>query len=128
MENFQLVGLKAFKRTENGLYFESWCQQGGSAMPITKEEVAKIAHLARLEFTPDELENFTLELSKILDYFEELKEVDTSKVLPTFHPFTKRTPFREDEVKEFEDIEALLRNAPELKEGAIVVPKVVKAP
>lgn len=97
-------------------------------MPISKDEVLKIAHLAKLEFTAEELENFTQELSKILDYFEELKEVDTSEIVPTFHPFTKKTPFREDEVREFEDLDALLRNAPELRDGAIVVPKVVKTP
>lgn len=97
-------------------------------MPISKDEVLKIAHLARLEFSSEELENFTQELSKILDYFQELREVDTSGVVPTFHPYKKMTPFREDEVREFEDLQALLQNAPELKEGAIIVPKVVKAP
>ncbi|MFN4132349.1 MAG: Asp-tRNA(Asn)/Glu-tRNA(Gln) amidotransferase subunit GatC [Caldimicrobium sp.] len=97
-------------------------------MSITREEVKKIAHLARLEFKEEELTNFTEELSKILNYFEELKKVDTAIVQPTFHPYKKETPFREDEVKVFENIEGLLKNAPELKESSIVVPKVVKAP
>lgn len=97
-------------------------------MGISIEEVKKIAHLARLEFSEEELLTYTEELSKILDYFNQLQEVDTSQVPPTFHPYKKKTPFREDEVKPFENIEGLLRNAPELKETAIVVPKVVKAP
>lgn len=97
-------------------------------MSITLDEVKKIAHLARLEFSEDEIKTYTKELSKILDYFKELQEVDTSSVSPTFHPYKKKTPFREDEVRPFENIDGLLRNAPELKESSIVVPKVVKAP
>ncbi|MFN3568474.1 MAG: Asp-tRNA(Asn)/Glu-tRNA(Gln) amidotransferase subunit GatC [Caldimicrobium sp.] len=97
-------------------------------MSITKEEVKKIAHLARLEFSEEELGSFSEELSKILNYFEELKLVDTSQIEPTFHPYKKKTPFREDEVKPFNNIEGLLENAPELKDTSIVVPKVVKAP
>lgn len=97
-------------------------------MSITQEEVQRISHLARLEFKEEELTHFTQELANILNYFEELKEVDTSKVQPTFHPYKKETPFREDEVKAFKNIEGLLKNAPELKETSIVVPKVVKAP
>lgn len=101
---------------------------GGEGMAITSEEVKKIAHLARLDFSEEELLPFTEELSNILNYFKELEEVDTSHISPTFHPLKKKTPYREDEVKPFEDIEILLKNAPEVKEGAIVVPKVIKAP
>ncbi|MGB9761217.1 MAG: Asp-tRNA(Asn)/Glu-tRNA(Gln) amidotransferase subunit GatC [Caldimicrobium sp.] len=97
-------------------------------MPITPDEVKKIAHLARLEFSEEELLAYTEELSKILDYFQELQEVDTSTIAPTFHPYKKKTPFREDEVETFENIEGLLKIAPELKDTLIVVPKVVKAP
>ncbi|MEZ0343666.1 MAG: Asp-tRNA(Asn)/Glu-tRNA(Gln) amidotransferase subunit GatC [Caldimicrobium sp.] len=97
-------------------------------MSITPDEVKKIAHLARLEFSEEEILAYTEELSKILDYFKELQEVDTSSVSPTFHPYKKKTPFREDEVRTFENLEGLFKNAPELKETSIVVPKVVKAP
>lgn len=97
-------------------------------MPLTLDEVKKIAHLARLEFSEEEILLYTQELSKILDYFQELQKVDTSSVSPTFHPLKKKTPFREDEVKEFYNRRGLLENAPELKETSIIVPKVVKAP
>jgi len=97
-------------------------------MGISLEEVLKIAHLARLEFEEEEAKRFQEELSKIMDYFKKLGEVDTSSVEPTFHAIKLETPMREDEVKEFKDIKALLDNAPELKDGAVVVPKVVKAP
>ncbi len=97
-------------------------------MSITKEEVKKIAHLARLDFDEEALTNFTEELSKILNYFEELKKLDTTGISPTFHPLKKNTPYRKDEVKPFDNIKGLLDNAPELKGTSIVVPKVVKTP
>jgi len=97
-------------------------------MSISLEEVFKIAHLARLEFTEEEAQKLTSELSKILDYFNKLQTLDTENVSPTFHAVKLKTPFREDEVKAFPDIDEILKNAPELKENMIVVPKVVKAP
>jgi len=97
-------------------------------MAISLDEVYKIAHLSRLEFDEEEAKVLSEELSKILDYFKKLGEVDTEGVEPTFHAIRVKTPFREDEVKPFENIDALLKNAPELKERSIVVPKVVKAP
>ncbi|MCS7150140.1 MAG: Asp-tRNA(Asn)/Glu-tRNA(Gln) amidotransferase subunit GatC [Caldimicrobium sp.] len=97
-------------------------------MSITLDEAKKIAHLARLEFEEKELTPLTEELSKILNYFKELQDLDTSEVKATFHPIRKNTPFREDEVKVFENIEGILKNSPSLKDTSIVVPKVVKVP
>jgi aspartyl-tRNA(Asn)/glutamyl-tRNA(Gln) amidotransferase subunit C len=97
-------------------------------MAISLEEVYKISHLCRLELSEEEAKVFTEELSKILDYFQKLQTLDTEKVKPTFHTLKIDTPFREDEVKEFPYIEDILKNAPQLHERMIVVPKVVKAP
>jgi len=55
-------------------------------MKIKKEQVWHIAHLARLGLSEKEIERFQKELSSILDYVELLKEIDVSKVKPTFHP------------------------------------------
>jgi len=65
---------------------------------------------------------------EFLDYFKKLQTLDTEKVNPTFHTLRIKTPFREDEIKEFPYIEDILKNAPQLFERMIVVPKVVKAP
>ncbi|PMP97293.1 MAG: Asp-tRNA(Asn)/Glu-tRNA(Gln) amidotransferase GatCAB subunit C, partial [Thermodesulfobacterium geofontis] len=92
------------------------------------EEVYKIAHLCRLEFTEEEAKVLTEELSKILDYFKKLQTLNTENVKPTFRALKIKTPFREDKVKEFPYIEDILKNAPQLCERMIVVPKVVKAP
>ncbi|HEA84241.1 MAG: Asp-tRNA(Asn)/Glu-tRNA(Gln) amidotransferase subunit GatC [Thermodesulfobacterium sp.] len=97
-------------------------------MAISLEEVYKIAHLCRLEFNEEEAKVLTEELSKILDYFKKLQTVNTENVAPTFHTLKVKTPFREDEVKEFPYIEDILKNAPQLYERMIIVPKVVKTP
>ncbi|QER41836.1 Asp-tRNA(Asn)/Glu-tRNA(Gln) amidotransferase subunit GatC [Thermodesulfobacterium sp. TA1] len=97
-------------------------------MPISLEEVLKIAHLCRLEFEEEEAKKFSEELSKILDYFKTLQTLDTKDVPPTFHAIKLPTPYREDKVKPFENIEGLLANAPKTKDNMIVVSKVVKAP
>ncbi len=95
-------------------------------MAISIEEVYKIAHLCRLELDEKEAQIFSNELSRILDYFKKLQLLDTEKIPPTFHALRIKTPFREDEPKEFPYIEDILKNAPQLYEKMILVPKVVK--
>lgn len=94
---------------------------------ISKEEVLKIANLARLEFTDEEIETFTYQLSSILDYIEKLNEVDTDGVEPTFYTFVTETPVREDEVVKSKGGEKLaLRESPSIHKKFFRVPKVIK--
>ncbi|NPA49524.1 MAG: Asp-tRNA(Asn)/Glu-tRNA(Gln) amidotransferase subunit GatC [Thermodesulfobacteria bacterium] len=95
-------------------------------MSITKEEVIHVAHLARLEFSEEELERFAEQLADILSYVEKLGELDTSNVEPTYHALKLTNVFREDEVKESLPTEEALANAPERENGFFVVPKVIK--
>ncbi len=95
-------------------------------MSITKEEVQHVAHLARLEFSEEELERFTEQLAQILSYVEKLNELDTSRVEPTYHALKLTNIFREDEVKESIPTEEALSNAPQRENGFFVVPKVIK--
>ena len=53
-------------------------------MSLTKEEVLKVAHLARLEFKEDEIEKFRGDLNNIIKFIEELQEVDTNGVEPMY--------------------------------------------
>lgn len=53
---------------------------------INKQDVQHIAKLARLGLTEDEIKKFQKDLSSVLDYFKSLKEIDVSKIEPTFHP------------------------------------------
>ena len=95
-------------------------------MSITKEEVLHVAHLARLEFSEEELERFAKQLGEILSYVEKLGELDTSEVEPTYHALKLKNVFREDEVRESIPTEEALANAPERENGFFVVPKVIK--
>lgn len=98
-------------------------------MPITRSEVLKIAQLAKLDFREDELETFTHQFQSILDYVEQLKQLDLEGIEPTSHVslgsgFAKHL-FREDEqIRSFSVAESLA-NAPDPGEGHFRVPKVL---
>ncbi len=94
---------------------------------ISKEEVKHIAKLARLGLTEKEIEKFQKELSSILDYFEKLKEVDTSKTDPTTHSVLLESIIRKDETKEM-DIEIrnkLIELSPDKKERFVKVKSIL---
>jgi aspartyl-tRNA(Asn)/glutamyl-tRNA(Gln) amidotransferase subunit C len=93
---------------------------------ITKETVASIAHLARLEFSDSEMEKFTGQLNDILGYMEKLNELDTSKVEATSHVGEVATPMRADVVHNSDVIKDLLeKDAPDAEDGFFRVPKVL---
>lgn len=94
-------------------------------MSVTKNDVKKIAELARLEFTEGEIENYTDEMNKILGYMEKLNELDTENVEPLSHPIENTNIFREDIVKESTDREEALKNAPNATSEHFKVPKVI---
>lgn len=90
---------------------------------ITKKEVEHIAKLARLSLTKKEKERFQEELSEVLEYIGQLKEVDISGVEPTSHSVFVENMTREDEPKSVspELKRNLIEAAPEKKEGHIKV-------
>ncbi len=95
-------------------------------MKISKEEVVKVAELARLEFTDEELDRFTEQLGNILAYIQKLAELDTTGVEPTSHALDIATPLRDDRVVEWLTQEEALANAPEKEDGFFVVPQVIE--
>ncbi len=95
-------------------------------MKITRREVEHIAHLARLEFTGQELESFTGQLNNILDYFDKLLEVETASVKPTSHAVKVANVFREDQAAPSVPREAGLANAPDPEKGMFRVPKIIE--
>lgn len=95
-------------------------------MKISKEDVLKVAELARLEFGEAELEKFMEQLGDILTYIEKLNELDTDGVEPTSHVLDIATPLREDEVQDWLTPEEALQNAPEREEDFFVVPQVIE--
>ncbi|MDI9613728.1 MAG: Asp-tRNA(Asn)/Glu-tRNA(Gln) amidotransferase subunit GatC [Acidobacteriota bacterium] len=98
-------------------------------MPITRDEVLKIADLARLRFSEEELDGFTAQFQDILDYIERLRQVDVEGVEPTIHVSLPADGaplmFREDEPRESLPVEEALGNAPDAAAGHFRVPKVL---
>ena len=91
-------------------------------MKIDRQEVERIATLAHLEFDHDGLDRMAIELSKILEYIDQLNEVVVS-ASSVAQPLS--TPLREDEVQPSISIDAVQGNAPAFQHGFFVVPKVI---
>ena len=92
---------------------------------IDREQVHKVAHLARLELTEEEEEQFTTQLSSILDYFEQLSELDVSDVPPTTRAIDVSNVTRADELQPYSDRQAILDSAPDQESDCFKVPKIL---
>ncbi|TCD06235.1 Asp-tRNA(Asn)/Glu-tRNA(Gln) amidotransferase subunit GatC [Erythrobacteraceae bacterium CFH 75059] len=100
-------------------------------MSVTSEEVARVARLARVRMSEDELARLAPELSKILDWVEQLSRVDTSAVEPMTAVIPNRLRLREDVVDADPDTgggrrDDVLANAPAAEHGFFGVPKVIE--
>ena len=93
---------------------------------LKREDVQRIAELARLELTADELELFTRQLGDILTYVEQIRALDTSGVPPTSQVLNRPVD-RDDEPRPTLSREALMRNAPDAapEAGLFKVPRVI---
>lgn len=97
-------------------------------MPIIdREQVRKVANLARLEMTAEEEEQMTAQLSSILEYFQQLSELDTTDVPPTTRAIDVSNVTRPDELQPYPDREALLQEAPEQDGDFFKVPQILQA-
>jgi aspartyl-tRNA(Asn)/glutamyl-tRNA(Gln) amidotransferase subunit C len=94
-------------------------------MAVTKKDVEKIAELANLKFSKEELENFTPQMNEILSYMDKLNELDTENVEPLSHPVERTNVFREDVLRPSVSTEEALKNAPAKDEHHFKVPKVI---
>ncbi|MDD3815030.1 MAG: Asp-tRNA(Asn)/Glu-tRNA(Gln) amidotransferase subunit GatC [Desulfocapsaceae bacterium] len=94
-------------------------------MKITKEEVEKVAHLARLNLSAEELETMTTQLDTILSYVAKLEELDTTGVQAMTHAFSESNAFREDKVTASLAREEALANGPSQNGEAFVVPRII---
>lgn len=98
-------------------------------MPITKSDVEKVAQLAHLEITPDELKIFAPQMAEIVAYVEQLSAIDTSNVEPSLGGLTpegERTDAsRDDVVTPSLGQKTALAEAPDAASGYFRVPKVL---
>ena len=95
-------------------------------MSLSAEDVAKIAHLARLAVEPEQSETLGRELSNILDLVAQMDAVDTDAVTPMAHPLEMAQRLREDVVSEEDRRESYQSNAPAVENGLFLVPKVIE--
>ena len=92
---------------------------------ITKEEVKKVAHLARLELNENEINNHAEQLEKILDYINQLEKIDTNDVPSTTRAIEVSNVFRKDEMKNSDCTEEILELGPLREDNYFKVPKII---
>ena len=97
-------------------------------MQLNKEQIQHIAKLARLELTEEELEKYGDQLSNILNYIDQLQEVDVAGVEPTAQITGLDNILRADQIKNWdkEEIELALKDAPDLEGRQIKVKRVIE--
>jgi aspartyl-tRNA(Asn)/glutamyl-tRNA(Gln) amidotransferase subunit C len=92
---------------------------------ISKEQVKHVANLARLAITEEETEKFTKQLDAIISFAEQLNELNTENVEPTYHVLDMKNVLREDKAQKGLPLEEVLRNAPLHQDGQIKVPSIM---
>ncbi|MBI5826592.1 MAG: Asp-tRNA(Asn)/Glu-tRNA(Gln) amidotransferase subunit GatC [Deltaproteobacteria bacterium] len=95
-------------------------------MSITKQDVLHVAELARLALSEEEMELYTRQLQRILNYVEKLSELDTRGVVPTTYTVPLAHAMREDVTAPSIPQEEALQNAPEKDRGCFKVPQVIE--
>ncbi len=93
---------------------------------IDPDQVRRIARLARINLTPDELNQFAGQLSDVLNYIDQLNELNTEGVEPTTGPLKISNVFRQDQIGQSLSNEQALANAPRRHGDFFAVPKVLE--
>ena len=95
-------------------------------MSLTRQDVEKIAHLARLSLSEQELPAYVTSLSSIVAFVDQLSSMRTSGIEPMAHPLGERQRLRADVVTETDQREKFQTNAPSVQSGLYVVPRVIE--
>ena len=96
------------------------------SVSLDDSDVEKIAHLARLEISPDDIPEYVSNLIDILDLVEQMNAVDTAGVTPMAHPIDAVQRLRPDEVSEENQRDRFQRISPQVENGLFLVPKVIE--
>lgn len=91
---------------------------------VDEKLVREIASLARLDLSREETEMFVAQFKDILDYVSILNKVDTENVPPAYLSSANKSVTREDQIEESVPTQEFLTNAPEAKDGYVVIPRV----
>ncbi len=92
---------------------------------ITRDEVAKVARLARLRLSDAELDMFTHQLGQILEHARDMNSLDLTDVVATAHPFGVTNVVRDDLVVESLDRDVVLAMAPDARDHRFAVPRIL---
>jgi aspartyl-tRNA(Asn)/glutamyl-tRNA(Gln) amidotransferase subunit C len=95
-------------------------------VPLTTDDIGKLADLARLELSPGEVADVSAKLSAIVALVDELGSVATAGITPMAHPLDQKQRLRADVVTERDEHERYQRNAPAVERGLYLVPKVIE--
>lgn len=94
-------------------------------MRISEEELLHIANLSDLKIKENEVDKYLKNLEDILNYTEVLDSINLDNCEETISINDNINAFRKDEIKEFEDIDGLMKNAPDIEKGMFKIPKVI---
>lgn len=95
-------------------------------MSLSRNDVEKIAHLARLAIDEADIDGYATDLSNILTLVDQLEAVDTSGIQPMAHPQDAVQRLRPDEVTETDQRDHFQEHAPKVENGLFLVPKVIE--
>ena len=94
-------------------------------MAISRDDVAHVAHLSRLDLTEEELELFTVQLGAVLEHAADVASLDTAGVEPTAHPLDLVNVLRPDTPVPCLDRDEVLAMAPDAEDGRFRVPRIL---
>ena len=92
---------------------------------VDKETVKKVAEIARITLSEDEVAEFSKDMESILGAFKDIQKLDTSAVRPTFQPIETKNVMRDDEIEESLDQIDALKNAQQKEKGYFKGPRAV---
>ena len=95
-------------------------------MALTPQEIRKIANLARLHIDENEVEHYQRDLSRILEFVEQMNQVDVDDIEPMAHPQELAQRLRIDRVDESNQRDKFQSIAPATQDGLYLVPKVIE--
>jgi aspartyl-tRNA(Asn)/glutamyl-tRNA(Gln) amidotransferase subunit C len=95
-------------------------------MNFTKDDINKIAHLARLSLQPAEVERFVYEVTNTVELISKLNQVNTDEVVMIAHPLNQTQRLREDKVTEHDQHKKFQKIAPNVEADLYIVPQVIE--
>jgi aspartyl-tRNA(Asn)/glutamyl-tRNA(Gln) amidotransferase subunit C len=94
-------------------------------MAVSKQTIEYVAHLSRINLTPEELEKFSGQLAQIITFIDTLKQLDVEQVSPTSHILPLQNVLRQDIPRQSLPVAQVLADAPSQQDNLFAVPKII---